>query len=486
MVAATKAGADLIEIRIDLLEGSEKQNWSTHLRRKNLPVIVTNRAGWEGGNAPDDEDSRLRLLVDAVSRGVEFVDVELAAVKRFREICDEMGVALTNTKLILSHHNFERALSAEELAKVQNEMRECGADIHKIAMMAQSALDNVLVIDTLATADVPTVLLAMGELGQLSRLAASRFGAFLTFASAAPGQESAPGQVDVATLNQLYRFQSIRPDTPMFGVIGNPVSHSMSPAVHNAALSTTGMEGVYFPLKVEDNVAIFIREMAARGFSGFSVTIPGKVDAMEAMDEMDNVARRIGAMNTVVKREDGSLKGYNTDWVAALSAVEERVEGGMEGKRVLCIGAGGAGRGLAFGALERGAKHVTVANRTRQKAELLAKELGDRAVGVGLEEILQEEGFDVVMNSTSVGMSPRVHDTPLDKNVFRKGMVVFDAVYNPLETRMLKEAKEAGCITVSGLEMFVRQAAEQFKLWFPEAEAPVEQMRNIVLDKLGY
>lgn len=486
MSTAKSAGADLAEIRIDLLALDEQSNWPSIFAQRVLPVIVTNRACWEGGCAPDDEDARLRLLASAVTLGVPYVDVELAAAKRFKEICAKEGVGMTGTKLILSHHNFDRALSAGEVKKVQDGMRDAGADVHKIAMMAASAMDNLLVIDTLTSAKVPTVMLAMGELGQLSRIAAARFGAFLTFASAAAGEESAPGQVDAVTLNQLYRFHSVGRDTPIYGVIGNPVSHSMSPALHNAALSATGTEGVYFPLKVEDDVALFIRKMSARGFAGFSVTLPGKVAAMDAMDEIDDVARRIGAMNTVVRREDGSLKGYNTDWVAALSAVEECVEGGMVGKRVLCIGAGGAGRGLAFGALERGAKHVTVANRTKEKAEALARELGQKARGVGLEEILDEEGFDVVMNSTSVGMSPRVEDSPVDKALFRKGMVVFDAVYNPLETRMLREAKEAGCVTVSGLEMFVRQAAEQFRLWFPDVEAPVQRMREVVLEKLGH
>lgn len=485
MSQAKAAGADLAEIRVDLLALEEQPNWPAIFTQRVLPTIVTNRAAWEGGKAPDDEDARLQVLLLAVSLGVPYIDVELAAAEQFRKLCEKDGIRLSDTRLILSHHNFDRPLSAEEVQKVQKGMREAGADVHKIAMAATSAMDNVLVFDTLAAAQVPTIMLAMGELGQLSRLAAPRFGAFLTFASAAPGEESAPGQVDATTILQMYRFRSIGRDTPMYGVIGNPVSHSMSPALHNEALSVTGTAGVYFPLKVEADIMEFIQKMAERGFAGFSVTIPGKVEAMGAMNEMDDVARRIGAMNTVVRREDGSLKGYNTDWVAALSAVEERVDGGIAGKRVLCIGAGGAGRGLAFGALERGAGHVTVANRTKEKALALARELGERASGVGLAEMSEDAIFDVVMNSTSVGMSPRVGDSAVDKRLFRKGMVVFDAVYNPLETRMLRDAKEAGCVTVSGLEMFVRQAAEQFRHWFPDVEVPVERMREVVLEKLG-
>lgn len=486
MSAAKAAGADLAEIRIDLLDPAEQPHWLSVFAARVLPVIVTNRASWEGGNAVNDEDARLRSLVLAVKLGVPYVDVELEAAERFREILREQGIPMSATELILSHHNFDRALDADEVARVQERMRGAGADIHKIAMMATSAMHNALVFDTLKNARVPTIMIAMGELGQVSRLAAARFGAFLTFASVTPGEESAPGQVDVRTLMQLYRFRSVALDTPMYGVIGNPVSHSASPATLNAAMSVTGKEGVYFPLKVEADVPKFIREMTARGFAGFSVTIPGKLAAMEAMDQIDDVARRIGAINSVIKRKDGTLKGFNTDWVAALSAVEEKMTGGMKGKRVLCIGAGGAGRALAFGALERGAVHVTIANRTKSKAEALAKDLGGLASGIGLEELTDQNDFDVIMNSTSVGMIPRVDDSPVDKQLFHKGMVVFDAVYNPLKTKMLKEAEEAGCVIVSGLEMFVRQAAVQFENWFPDTEAPLDTMRQVVLKRLGH
>lgn len=488
--AAYAAGADLAEIRVDLLSSVERPNWQQILQGRALPVIVTNRAAWEGGSATEPEPERLKVALQAVRLGAEYVDVELLAAADFRALCAAEGLPfpLPSTRLILSHHNFSRPLTSEEVADVQARMQDAGADVCKIAMATATALDNDLVFRTLKNATTPTVMLAMGELGQVSRIAAGKYGAFLTFASVEQGKESAPGQVDTETLMGQYRFRDITASTPLYGVIGNPVSHSMSPALHNAALAATDTSGLYVPLKVESDVPEFIRTMSTHGFKGFSVTIPGKVDAMAAMDEMDDVAARIGAMNTVVMREDGSLKGYNTDWVAAISAVEEKIQGGLPGKRVLCIGAGGAGRALAFGALERGAAHVTVANRTAAKAHALAMELGDRARGIGLEQVNDAEAmdFDVVMNSTAVGMHPRETDTPLDAKLYKEGMVVFDAVYNPLETRMLKEAIQAGCITVSGLEMFVRQAAEQFSLWFPGLEVPVERMRDVVLERLGH
>lgn len=486
---ASRAGADLVEIRVDLLEHPHSSEWTTILAKSPLPAIVTNRASWEGGNSTQPEVERLRLIIDAITRNASHVDVELKALPTFLELLKEsnLSLPLQNTKLILSHHNFERPLSPEEISSVQQQMLNGGADVCKIAMKATSALDNALIFRTLQNATTPTILLAMGDLGQVSRIVAPRFNAYLTFASIGKGAESAPGQVDTETLVQMYRFREITPSTPIFGVIGNPVSHSMSPALHNAALSATGLKGVYVPLKVEDRFADFITSMSQFGFEGFSITIPGKVPAMGAMDVMDPVAEKIGAMNTVVKLEDSRLKGYNTDWVAAISAVEEQVSGGIQGKHVVVIGAGGAGRGLAFGALERGAARITIVNRTRSKAIELAKEMGERATGMSLEEFDNAEGmvYDVLMNSTSVGMHPHVDEMPVRKEKLLKGCVVFDAVYNPLKTQLLKEAEKAGCSTVSGLEMFVRQAAEQFRLWFDGVDVPVDRMREVVLERLS-
>lgn len=434
------------------------------------------------------EKDRLSILLDAASCNASHIDVELAAFPKFQELLSKRGLSLPlpNTKLILSHHNFDRPLTEKEINSVLQQMANSRADIAKIAMKATSALDNAVVFEVLRSASIPTIMLAMGELGQVSRIVAPRFNAYLTFASVAQGKESAPGQVDTATLANLYRFRSMTSDTPMYGVVGNPVSHSMSPALHNAAMQATNTKGVYVPLQVEDNFAGFITRMAEFGFAGFSITIPGKLPAMDAMDEIDPVAEKIGAMNTVVTRPDGSLKGYNTDWIAAISAIEEKTEGGLKGKRAICLGAGGAGRALAFGALEKGCEHVVVVNRTKEKAVKLSYDLGKRASGISLDEFNKGAAgpYDLLMNTTSVGMHPNVDQSPVQKSSLISGTVVFDAVYNPLQTKLLREAEELGCTTVSGLEMFVRQAAEQFRLWFPTVAAPVDKMRAVVLEKL--
>lgn len=467
------------------------------LEEKTLPVIVTNRASWEGGNAAVGEPARLKVLADAAAAGADFIDVELAAFAEFRSLFGASAIPRP-TRLILSHHNFDRALTLPEIRAVYADMVDADCDVCKVAMAAGSATDNAVAFAALGEADErPMVMLVMGELGQVSRVVAGKFGAFLTFASVGEGREAAPGQVDTATLAGLYGYRGITAETKVFGVIGNPVSHSMSPALHNAAFRDAGIDAVYVPLKVDDDIAAFIRTMVPQGFHGFSVTIPGKVQALDAMDEVEGVTKKIGAMNTVVTAaaEGGGvgLRGYNTDWVAAISAIEEGLEASnrsLTGARVLCIGAGGAGRGLAYGALARGASEVVIANRTAAKAEALAADIGEGTRAALLEDVTNglEGRFDVVMNTTSVGMHPNVSDSPVaggaDVLTAMGQPLVFDAVYNPLNTKLLGEARSAGCVCVSGLEMFVRQAAEQFRLWFPEIPPNVELMRSVVMAKL--
>lgn len=488
MRAAAAAGADLAEVRVDLLSPEELPKWQEIVAGKCLPVIVTNRAAWEGGKWRGSDTERLQILAEAEGLGAEHIDVELAACEQFQSL-RTAPLPGHFAKLILSHHNFERPLTKAEVETIRVEMRGAKADIFKIAMMATNALDNALVFETLATAEEPTIFLAMGEMGQVSRIAAAKYGAYLTFASVGAGRESAPGQVDTERLTSFFRFRDVNASTPLYGIIGNPVSHSMSPALHNTAMADKNLDGLYVYLKVDDDAADFIRKMSSLGFAGFSVTMPSKVDAMKAMDDIDPTTKGIGAMNTVVKQKDGSLKGYNTDWIAAISAIEDDLPSkSLAGLRVVCIGAGGAGRALAYGALERGAGQVVIVNRSKPKAVALASDLSkDRAIGMSLEEFNADAdvNFDVVMNTTSVGMNPNPTQTPVVASKLARSPLVFDAVYNPVETRLLREAKANGCVVVSGFEMFVRQGAEQFRLWHPSVDPPLQLMRQTVAECLG-
>lgn len=481
MRIAKTEGADLAEIRIDHLASSELSKWREIVANKCLPVIVTNRAAWEGGKWTGDEDERLSILSEAELLGADYIDVELAACEKFAPLRSKT----TSAKLILSHHDFERTLTTGEIGDICAKMRRHGADVSKVAMMATSALDLVPVFTVLRTARDPTVVLAMGAYGQASRVAAGAFGAHLTFASAGVGRESAPGQVTTERLRKMFKFEKVTKSTRLYGIIGNPVTQSMSPALHNAAMGHMGVDGLYMYLPVVNDVARFIREMCTLGFSGFSVTIPHKLEAMKAADHVDETARKIGAINTIVRRDDGKLEAYNTDWMAAIGAIEDMLPSrSMLGTRVVCLGAGGAGRALAFGALEKGARQVIVVNRSIDRAAELVAELGkDRASVMSIDELSNVADFDVLINSTSVGMHPRL-GMPVPEHVLRSKPLVFDAVYNPLQTELLKKAGEYGCVHVSGFEMFVRQGAEQFRLWHPGVEPPMQLIRQVVMDQL--
>jgi 3-dehydroquinate dehydratase/shikimate dehydrogenase len=257
----------------------------------------------------------------------------------------------------------------------------------------------------------------------------------------------------------------------------------MSPAIHNAAFAHLGLNKIYLPFRVEDVVA-FVESFKTIEVKGYSVTIPHKEAVAGALDEIDEMAQKIGAVNTVAERK-GRLIGYNTDSSAAIASLtqaagEGRKEALLFGKRVVVLGAGGAARALVFGLRQCGAK-VTILNRTVKRAKRLAEE-------VGVEWGPLSEGskikMDILVNATSVGMYPEVDEMPVGEGVFYPGLIVFDMVYNPLETRLLREAKEAGCRCITGLDMFVEQARQQFELWTGK-EAPSGLMRRIVLERLG-
>jgi len=465
--------SDLLEIRLDFID---KPDLSRLLPDPPRPVIVTNRPMREMGGFRGSEEDRIRLLEEADGLGADYVDIELDSADRFTR----RGTA----KLIVSYHNFE--CTPDDLDSVHARIVEAGADIAKIATFARSITDNAVLFELLRRVESPTIGLCMGECGQVSRILAPKFGSFLTFAAMEAGREAAPGQLEAATLHQLYRFRETGPETPIYGVIGNPVGHSMSPHIHNAAFVDKGIDAVYVPFLVND-VTEFLQTFRNIGVKGYSITIPHKEASIPSLDQVDPLAAKISAVNTIVDR-DGELHGSNTDLMAAISAIEDKLgELGhsssepLRGKKVVIIGAGGAGRGIAFGVKERGGE-LTVANRTKSRAARVAEEVGCR--GISLRALFKEGiDADVLINASSVGMHPKVGETPIPKEMLAPSMLVFDAVYNPIETRLLKEAAELGCPTVTGFEMFVRQAVAQFELWTGQ-DAPRELMAEVVRRRL--
>ena len=259
--------------------------------------------------------------------------------------------------------------------------------------------------------------------------------------------------------------------TRLYGVVGHPISHSLGPTMHNAALAASGLNAVYLAFDVQD-VAGLVRGMRAFGIRGLSVTIPHKSGVIPLLDQVDALAQKIGAVNTIRNEED-RLIGYNTDAMGALEALEAKTE--ISGKTCLIVGAGGAARAIAFMLKEKGVP-LHIANRSKERGEALARDLG--CAFVPLSDVEQTH-VDLLINTTSVGMSPHTEKSPVPDRILREGMTVMDIVYNPLETRLLRTAKQRGCVTVDGLGMFVHQGAEQFRLW-TGLEAPIEAMSQAV------
>ncbi|MEM7577409.1 MAG: shikimate dehydrogenase, partial [Planctomycetota bacterium] len=300
-------------------------------------------------------------------------------------------------------------------------------------------------------------------------------------------------------IQRLYRWDALTPDTKVYGVIGHPIGHSMSPAIHNAAFDALGQQGepydgVYLPLPIPDAYealkATLLTWLDCDGlnFRGASVTIPHKANLLRFVAEqggnVEPLAEQIGAANTLTVDDDGTLHASNTDYAAILDATCDTLgidRAGLAGRKVAVLGAGGVARAIVAGFAAHGVD-VTVLNRTLEKAEGLAASFGVRSAP--LDEAPQQTA-DVWINGTSVGMHPNIDACPLATapDSWNSGTIVFDTVYNPLRTTLLALAEERGCRTITGVDMFVRQAAAQFEGW-TRRDAPNETMRRVVLDAL--
>lgn len=513
LAAAAAAGADAVELRLDFLEEWDDSAVADLLAaagRFEGEVIATCRIAGEGGHYDGDEATRIsRLEFVGLSDAVDYVDVEYASWlvsanvrQKIGLVCDvDGGTDRPRHRLILSTHNFT-STPFDIVASIELLSRE-PAHVVKIACKASTVVEALRMLEALrASAAVrPTIALSMGEAGVMTRVLARKFGAFLTFASLDADRESAPGQVSVADMKQVYRWDAINAATKVFGVIGCPVGHSMSPAILNAAFGEADYDGVYLPFRVEPayaSFAAFIDGCLARPWldlRGCSVTIPHKQNLLQYVEQrgghVDPLTARIGAANTLCVepggREDGTdsrVSAYNTDYRGAMDALlvgMGKTAGQMDGTSVAVLGAGGVSRAIVAGLRDLGCA-VTIFNRTHEKAVALAAEFGAQA---GPFDERAGHGAEVVINCTSTGMSPDVDASPMPIEGLAHKPVVFDTVYNPIETRLLREARERGCATVDGVEMFVRQAAAQFERWTGQP-APVETMREVVVRRLSH
>jgi 3-dehydroquinate dehydratase / shikimate dehydrogenase len=495
IAAAAAAGADLVELRIDKLQ--DISTLKLLLDDRISPAVVTCRLQSEGGFSQLDDAERMSRLKSAVERGAQLVDLELQTVGRMPQI-----PTAVRSRLILSAHDFSGRPG--DLNQLVTEMNAAPAEVNKIVWRAGNILDNVDALKLLIRPARATVALCMGEAGLISRVMGRKFGAFLTFASLSAESATAPGQVTLAEMKSLYRWDAIGPRTKVFGVVAHPVRHSMSPAIHNASFTAMNYDGVYLPMLVEPDYESFKAFMDRfLGFeeldlSGLSVTIPHKQNALRYLKEngaeIEELAERIGAVNTItVERRPDSwpvLSGRNTDYAAILDSITGELaidREGLKGLRVAVLGAGGTARAAVAGLAQCGAD-VVIANRTPDHAQALADEFGHGGANVSavsIEELLRSD-FRVFINTTSVGMFPNVDQSPLGDGPlpFSGKTLVFDTVYNPIKTRLLTQAEGLGAPTISGVEMFVRQAAAQFESWTGQA-APQRVMRRVISERLG-
>lgn len=506
---AKTLGADLVELRIDLLENQHDDDWRSIIQQASLPFIVTYRHESHGGFARCENEERLKVLGDARRLpGVMFVDVEMdfaeEIIGRFKKEDDANDKDADGAKVIVSYHSFGRCLSEEKLAKLYGKIVGVGADVVKIAMKGEGEGAVCDMLRLLQGSVVPCIGIAMGFAGVATRILAGKFGAVVTFACLEDGEGSAPGQVSIKELLEVYRFRRVGRDSQVYGIIGRPLGHSMSPVLHNMAFEAMGVDGVFVPVELYgDQAGLLVRRLIQVGFKGLCVTIPAKVDAMIAMDFIEPAARQIEAINTVTTNNI-YVAGFNTDWSAALTAIARVFDPGftfddqrdaekidiLSGKNVVCVGAGGTARAIIYGSLRFGARSVLTVNRTLENAELLVELVGDKRVSaMSLDNFCKTEdgpSVDILANTTSLGMSPKTGVTPVPAKLLKPGMVVFDAVYNPLETELIRLAKANDCKTVSGLDMFVGQAERQLKHWFPfmDDKIPYKRMREAVVEAL--
>jgi len=492
VAAAVEAGADLIELRVDQID--DPATVRSVVADFSIPFIVTCRPTWEGGHSELPDQQRVNLLSGVAPTDESLLlDIELRTAQR-------VSLGDIENRLILSYHDFTGR--PDRLTNVFTELSDSPAEVAKIVWTARTIRDNLEAFELLQHRQKPTIALCVGEAGLISRVLAKKFGAFLTFASLTKDTGTAPGQVTIADMKKLYRWDAINPRTKIYGVVGSPIMHSMSPAIHNAAFDEIGHDGVYLPMLVNEGYESFKAFMESfltfepLDLAGLSVTIPHKENALRYLKEkgaqVEELADRIGAVNTIlVERRDHQpvLRGMNTDYAAILDSITSKMgipRDQLENYRVAVLGAGGTGR-TAVAALAHYGATVVVYNRTKERADALAKEFDGhtgKVVSARIEKLC-DSCCHIFINTTSVGMHPNVDQSPLGDRPpnFSSETVVFDTVYNPMKTKLLSQAQAAGAKTIGGVEMFVRQAAGQFEAWTAKP-APRDTMRRVIEQRL--
>jgi 3-dehydroquinate dehydratase/shikimate dehydrogenase len=452
-------GADLVELRLDTVRDPSA---AAALAGRRKPVIVTCRSRPHGGFFTGSEEERRAVLNDALALGAEYVDVE------WQSGCADLLAETGGRRIILSHHDFNGVPG--DLEQIAHAMLSSGAEVVKLAVTAARLSDNLRLRAIGQDTRVPMSLIGMGDAGLPSRVLASWMGSCWTYA----GEGVAPGQISVARLQGEFGFRRIGARTEIYGLLGRPVTHSVSPVMHNAAFRATHRDAVYLPLAAAD-FDDFLTFADAVKLIGASVTAPFKVDAFEHADECDPVSRRIHAVNTL-RRDGARWLGCNTDVTGFLAPLETSMR--LRGARATVLGAGGAARSVSVALASAGIRATICARRSDQAQAVAA------LTGAGTAPWPPDPAsWDLLVNTTPVGTSPDSDATPLPGYLFHADKLVYDLVYNPPFTRLLKDAAIGGCRTVGGLDMLIAQAQAQFEWW--TGQRPADRvMRDAAMGRL--
>lgn len=471
LIAQAVRETPTVELRLDWLRSDAERHkvldWLKRARPKSAVFIATCRRRIGGGELAGDVAAELFWLMKAKEAGCEWCDLEIETLRELpgRSV---QGYPVP-PKIMLSIHDFRRTPRLPEKVKIP---ARGGVAAVKVAAMARTISDSVRVI-RLARGERSVIAVPMGEVGLPARILALREGSALAYAPVAAA--TAPGQVNLWDLKVLYRAHEFNRATRVYGVIGDPIGHSMSPLLHNTGYVAAGKNAVFLPFLVEE-LGEFVRAIREFGLSGFSVTLPHKQAIFRYLDECEPLAKKIGAVNTVTVKQGGRLYGNNTDYVGVLRALENRLT--LKGSRVLVFGAGGGARAAAFALAQSGAE-VFVSARRMSAAESLARAAGGEAIR---RAELRRRKFDAIVNSTPLGMYPHPEISPLEPGELNCSLVM-DLIYRPLQTKLLKSARAKGIRTVSGVEMFLEQGIAQWEHWMG-GHAPAAAMRQAVLGRL--
>ena len=460
----------IVELRLDYLRNAKEReaflSWLRHGRLRAV-LIATCRRREGGGLFQGSLEGQIEILAQAVRSGCQWCDVEIETAKGMAR--GELARALSPARIMVSYHDFRR--TPRNLAGIVHRLERADGRAIKIAAQCRSVIDSFRVCE-LARTRGDFVAIPMGEFGLAGRVLSLRMGSALAYA--AVEQTTAPGQLSLDAMVDLYRAAQITPRTRVYGVIGNPIGHSLSPLLHNTAFHARKFDAVFVPFLVRD-LREFLGAMKGFGVAGLSVTIPHKEAILRSLDDCDPLAARIGAVNTVVVRGGGRLYGYNTDYVGVLRRLGRRIR--LAGSRVLLIGAGGAARAAAF-ALAQAGSIVCLCARRPERARALARAVGGQVVA---RAELTHEFFDAIVNCTPIGLYPK-GGSPL-AGAELNCRVVMDMVYRPRETELLRLARRKGIETISGVEMFLAQGFAQYEIWTGE-RAPESAMRRAVVTAL--